>query len=227
MACSTPTIYDFKTLSEQKSFLRKRAKSALKEYCSDQKLMEQCALSCLNSVTKSEIYQNADFILAFMPLFDEMPIFKILVQAFLDKKKVLIPKIVENSNEMEFYFIPEKVFSLVLQKKDFTDSADFKNLFSIQNPFKILEPDSSWQKLDLNLLPQKSLIFVPGLAFNLEGLRLGRGKGFYDRFLTEIKEKNIVRCGVCFTICVTKAIPVEKTDQKVDFLLTEYGLVKC
>lgn len=221
MSCSTPTIYDFETLSEQKKFLRNRAKSALKTYCSDKNLMLSCADSCLNSLTNSEIYKNSDFIFAFMPLKDEMPIQKIFKRAFSDGKKVLIPKMIPNSCEMEFYFIPEKIFN---SKKDEIFSED---LFDSENSYRILEPKSDWEKYSIQQITEKTLILVPGLAFNLEGQRLGRGKGFYDRFLQQIQEKNPVTCGICFTICITKAIPVEKTDFKVDFLLNEYGITKC
>ena len=215
MACHTPDIYQFETISEQKKFLRKRAKSFLKEYCADQALMEQASLSAFDAVVKSSIYQKAPFILSFMPLKDEVNLLPLMKQALKDGKKVLLPRMSGSSNDMDFYF-----------------ADDLEGAFDSDNPFFIQEPLPSAKKLELSELPPSSLIFVPGLAFNLEGDRLGRGKGFYDRFISRLaqslpEEKMPVLCGVCFTICVTKAIPLEENDRKVDWLLTEYGLVEA
>ena len=227
MACHTPDIYQFETITEQKKFLRKRAKSFLKEYCADQALMEQASLSALDAMVKSSIYQKAPYILSFMPLKDELDLIPLMKLALKDGKKLLLPRMYSpemgpakdeelnpNSNDMDFFFVD-----------------DLEVAFDSDNPFSIREPSLSAKKLLLSELPPSSLMFVPGLAFNLEGDRLGRGKGFYDRFISRLaqslpEEKMPLLCGVCFTICVTKGIPVEEKDRKVDWLLTEYGLVQ-
>jgi 5-formyltetrahydrofolate cyclo-ligase len=61
------------------------------------------------------------------------------------------------------------------------------------------------------------LIFVPGVAFDLNGHRLGRGKGFYDRLLANARG---VKCGVAFDQQVVKAVPAEAHDIRMDFILT-------
>ena len=207
--CHTPTIYDYKTVEEQKSFLRKRAKAALKEYCSDLPLMKQTAKSVVTSVTNSDEYKNATMILGFMPMNDEVDIVPLMKQALKDKKKVAVPKMAKSGNDMDFYLID-----------------DFDGDFTSDNKYNIREPSENCTKLSPDQIPSDALIFVPGLVFNLEGARLGRGKGYYDKYLSRVPDcdKRIV-CGVCFTICVTKAVPIEKNDVRVNYLLNEYGFI--
>lgn len=207
--CHTPTIYDFNTVSEQKSFLRKRAKTALKEYCSDISLMEQTASSVVSSVTSSSEYKAASLIMGFMPMNDEVNIIPLLEQALKDGKKVAVPKMELSENDMDFYLV-----------NDLTSS------FTTDNKYNIKEPSEINKKLCPEQIPSDAIIFVPGLVFNLEGARLGRGKGYYDKYLSRIPDgKNKIICGVCFTICVTKAVPMEENDMRVNYLLNEYGFI--
>ena len=63
------------------------------------------------------------------------------------------------------------------------------------------------------------LVLVPGVAFDAKGGRLGRGKGFYDRWLQA--HPTVVKVGVCFDFQIVPAIPMEAHDQTVDFVVTE------
>ena len=62
---------------------------------------------------------------------------------------------------------------------------------------------------------QLDLIVVPGLAFTAEGTRLGRGAGFYDRFLSTIPGTTD-KIGVCFEFQRLSEIPHESHDVKMD-----------
>jgi 5-formyltetrahydrofolate cyclo-ligase len=62
---------------------------------------------------------------------------------------------------------------------------------------------------------QLDLIVVPGLAFTADGSRLGRGAGFYDKFLSEIPGST-VKIGVCFEFQCLSEIPQESHDVKMD-----------
>jgi 5-formyltetrahydrofolate cyclo-ligase len=64
-------------------------------------------------------------------------------------------------------------------------------------------------------LQQFDLIVVPGLAFTAEGSRLGRGAGFYDKFLCEVP-KTTLKVGVCFAFQRVSQIPHEPHDVKMD-----------
>ena len=69
-----------------------------------------------------------------------------------------------------------------------------------------------------------AVVLVPGMAFTAEGSRLGRGGGFYDRFLRTLP-KSSVRIGVCFSAQIMPVLPTERHDEPVSFLLTEAGWI--
>ena len=70
------------------------------------------------------------------------------------------------------------------------------------------------------------LVVAPGLAFDNNGNRLGRGGAYYDRFFqsTQLKAQ---KCGFAFTQQLVESIPMEKYDKPVDFLVTEEGVINC
>lgn len=61
-------------------------------------------------------------------------------------------------------------------------------------------------------------LFIPGVGFGLEGRRLGRGKGYYDRYLENSKALKI---GVCWSEQIVSELPVESHDCHMDFIITE------
>jgi 5-formyltetrahydrofolate cyclo-ligase len=65
------------------------------------------------------------------------------------------------------------------------------------------------------------LVVVPGVAFTLDGARLGHGKGFYDRFLTALAASGHrpPAIGVCFAEQVVDALPVEPHDVRLQRVL--------
>ena len=75
------------------------------------------------------------------------------------------------------------------------------------------------------------LVLVPGLAFDASGGRLGRGGGFYDRFLPGAGgaggPDGAVRIGVCWSGQIVDAVPAEPHDVRVHMLVTEDGLSRC
>lgn len=66
---------------------------------------------------------------------------------------------------------------------------------------------------DLTKEPSPCYALVPGLAFDAKGHRLGRGKGYYDRFLASFKGKTI---GVCFDFQKVAEVPVDAHDVAVN-----------
>ena len=67
------------------------------------------------------------------------------------------------------------------------------------------------------------LVLVPGLAFDATGARLGRGKGFYDRWLGA--NPSVTSLGVCFKCQILESLPAEAHDARVDAILTEDGVL--
>ncbi len=61
-------------------------------------------------------------------------------------------------------------------------------------------------------------IFVPGVGFDLSGARLGRGKGFFDRYL---QNRDALRIGLAWSHQLVEKIPVESHDCHMDYIITE------
>jgi len=80
------------------------------------------------------------------------------------------------------------------------------------------------------LLPgtEPSLVLVPGLAFDTQGNRLGRGGGYYDRFLPSLKSqgKAMLILGCSFTCQLLESLPRDSWDQTMDAHISEVGLLK-
>jgi len=64
------------------------------------------------------------------------------------------------------------------------------------------------------------VVIVPGLAFTVEGDRLGQGGGWYDRFLAGVRPEAIT-IGVAFAPQVVESLPVEPHDKRVDLVITD------
>ena len=87
--------------------------------------------------------------------------------------------------------------------------------------FQILEPKLSLQKVPLGkFFPENAVILVPGLLFSADGKRLGRGKGFYDRYIAAIPaEKKALLCGTGFSFQLAPDVPVEPHDRRLDCVI--------
>jgi len=70
-----------------------------------------------------------------------------------------------------------------------------------------------------------NIILVPGVAFDREGARLGRGGGYYDRLLTGVPS-GVRRVALCFACQLVECVPVESHDAEVDAIVTEDGWIE-
>jgi 5-formyltetrahydrofolate cyclo-ligase len=70
------------------------------------------------------------------------------------------------------------------------------------------------------------LLLVPGLAFDRSGARLGRGGGFYDRLLAQVRP-DVTSIGVTQAARLIDTVPVHDHDRRVDMVVTEDGLIDC
>ena len=75
------------------------------------------------------------------------------------------------------------------------------------------EPFTDYQQIDVAL--------IPGMAFDAQGHRLGRGKGYYDRFLSQslILNSQLRTIGVCFDFQKVKEVPVGPQDVSVNVVI--------
>jgi 5-formyltetrahydrofolate cyclo-ligase len=97
-----------------------------------------------------------------------------------------------------------------------TDSLSFRHVSALSElvpgRFGIREPGPGPGVKELDL------ILVPGLAYTIEGSRLGRGAGFYDRFLSRTVG-TILKVGICFEFQLVTEIPHEPHDVKMDAIV--------
>ena len=86
---------------------------------------------------------------------------------------------------------------------------------------RILEP----ALLSTHIVPD--IMLVPLLAYDNQNNRLGYGGGFYDRYLKKYLKtnKNILTIGIAFSFQKHHKIPVSKNDVKLNYILTEKGIV--
>jgi len=86
--------------------------------------------------------------------------------------------------------------------------------------FGVIEPVAACPVIPPNRL---DFVVVPGVAFTLDGRRIGRGKGFYDRLLARVDG---VKCGVAFDEQIVEMIPLEPHDIRMDWIVTPTRLVR-
>ncbi len=149
-------------------------------------------------------FVSSDMLLIYYPLRSEVDTRLIIEAAFSLHKEVALPRIV--GNELEFHII--------------SDGYE-KNL--IKSSFGSLEPPPHTPMLNIDQYTD-ILLVVPGVAFSLSKERLGRAKGFYDRFINRYREYMSVM-GICFDVQLLDSIIVESWDEKVDFIITEKRVI--
>lgn len=137
---------------------------------------------------EEQFLADAKVILAFWSMPEEVYTHDFVLKWF-DSKKILLPKV--NGHTLDI-----KVFTGM-------------DGMVVDNKFGIAEPvGENFENLDLI-----DLIIVPGLAFDKNLNRLGRGKGYYDGLLQNSAAKKIA---VCYDFQIVENVPVESHDVKVD-----------
>lgn len=148
-------------------------------------------------VKKWNLYQVARSLLCYSAIQNEINCDKIIEMAWREKKKVCLPKVIDDS-KMEVY-----------QMNHWDDL--------IPGAYGILEPNPKKCK---KVNPKEvDLAFIPGIAFDQKGYRLGYGGGYYDRFLQHYPQ--IKRIGISYHALFVPTVYPEEHDIPVDYLITE------
>ena len=225
-------------LAAQKKILRKKIRSELRELTPEQ--IQQKSLSVLENFWKSndesvqkarQKYENACHILFYMPLPTEVNIVPLIEKAMKEGKNCYLPRIEDNEannddsttaslQNMTFYKLDN---SLPL-------SPSMPNAKDSQlevGKYDILEPKTSLEKFD-SVKPD-TIVIVPGLAFGRDRTRLGKGKGYYDKFFAQNMifgaaeiAQNMTKLAFCFDCQLLDTVPHDKYDIKVDIIITEF-----
>jgi 5-formyltetrahydrofolate cyclo-ligase len=188
------------TLNEQKAALRKDIRAALKNISTAARSAASAQLCA--RLKEQPFWNSAASVLFFAPLPDEADVWPLLQETVTGGKIAALPR---------------------LDPADQTYAArrvqNPPNEIAI-GPFGIREPKTGCAEIPMS---QLDLILVPGVAFDLCGRRLGRGRGFYDRLLAEVQG---VKCGIAFDEQVGGEIPTGEHDLLMDFILTPTRCVK-
>lgn len=92
----------------------------------------------------------------------------------------------------------------------------------IKNALQLVEPISALPALH----PEELDVFlVPGVLYTETGVRVGHGKGFYDRYLS--KNKKAIRIGIAYEFQIVKEIQAQPWDQQMDYVMTPERIIKC
>lgn len=182
-----------------KSTLRKEYLRVRRDLC-DKKEKDNGIFERLVSL---EILEKADLILAYASSPIEVDTRR-FIEYTLEKGKMLaLPVCAESGNTMCFYRI---------ESPDCLIPGKYKG---------IPEPDKT--KCKIATIGDNTVCLVPGLSFDKSGYRLGFGKGYYDRFLSE----NTVRTvGLCYEECMRETLPSDIHDKRVSVIVTEKEIYK-
>lgn len=153
---------------------------------------EQNSIIFNKVITNKKILKSST-LLTYVSFNDEIDTINI-IKYFLGKKKIAVPKI--ENNTMYFYYI--------------NSLNDLKNGY-----FNILEPTTNKKVIDF----KDTTCIVPGICFDINNYRIGYGKGFYDRFLSN---KNIYTICLSYKETLIKKIPIDKYDINLNEVITPF-----
>lgn len=145
-----------------------------------------------------DIWKKAKIIHTYVSFRSEVDTRFIIYHSLVDGKKVLCP--ITNGEDLLFGEI-----------KSFNDL--------VKGPYGILEPSKP-----INLDPERiDIIIVPGISFDLKGFRLGYGKGFYDRFIKNLR--NPIKIGLAFDQLIRESLLSDENDARVNMIISEKRII--
>ena len=197
--------------NSDKAHLRQKVLKILKNF--DEDTIQDKSESISRHLFSTSYWEKAKIVLAYITMKGEVDTAGIYTRALREGKRIAAPRITKQN--LVFYCIS----SLKVGLKT--------------NSYGIREPDP--EKRALNQLfdyyensDKPIIVVMPGLAFDRSLNRLGRGSGYYDRFLASIKGINEGACtfvGVCFREQLFDWIPSNQNDQRVDLIITEKEII--
>lgn len=188
-----------------KNKLREALKSKRSSLSDDEVIRMSKAIK--SQILELDIYKSSSNILTFISFGNEVDT-KELITSSLDCQKYIYAPRVANK-DMDFY----KIYNL----EDLVTSK-----------FGVLEPipdDSNLFELNEDRLKEKTIMIIPGLAFDNKGNRLGYGKGYYDEYLSRDYAKDFVKIAVAYDFQIVDKVPIDEYDVPVDYIVTPTNIV--
>lgn len=149
-----------------------------------------------------DLYKSSSNILSFISFGKEVDT-KELIKSSIDyQKNIYAPRVAINS--MDFYKI-SNLENLVTSKFGVSEpKPDYNNLFILNE----------------ERLKEKTIMIIPGLAFDSMGNRLGYGKGYYDEYLSREYAKDFTKIALAYDFQIVDEVPTDEYDLPVDYIVT-------
>ncbi len=186
------------TVADEKKNLR-----AIMIACRDALHRERAAAAVGNRrarVIASEYYRDASAVVLYSAIGNEVSTDRIFADALASGRAVFYPRV-------------DTATGTIVARR-IRDRAELA-----RGAYGILEPPASAERLDSKSFA-KVLVCVPGVAFGLEGQRLGRGGGHYDRFIGQLGGEAI-SVGLAYSFQLLDRIPETGLDRRLNFIVTE------
>lgn len=186
------------SISERKKGLRQKMLAMGRALSANE--TESRSSSLKENILSLPEYKNAKKIMAFLAMKGESNLDGFIRQALLDGKEVYIP-----------VCLPERQ----MEAGRLIDMEHFEKgplgLRNLPAGYEVTSPES----LDL--------VLIPGLAVSQEGIRLGMGAGYYDRYLARVPFEK--RVAALWDFQVIPDIPSEPFDQKIAKIVTDKSVI--
>ena len=178
-------------MKDEKQALRKKMSRLKKEVPTGEKIRR--SKSILEKVEKLEAFQQSHVVMAYWSMSDEVHTHD-FIKMWSQSKAIVLPVVKGDQLELRFF---EGENSLIPGER-----------------YGIMEPAGTL----LQDVYQIDMIIVPGVAFDKQNNRLGRGKAYYDKLL---KKSRAYKAGICFDFQIVAQVPVDENDVPVNVVVTE------
>jgi 5-formyltetrahydrofolate cyclo-ligase len=186
-------------LTNNKSALRRHLRQVLADM-NDQTRQDKSQAAC-QFLVKTDEFRSARVIMLYLSMPTELDTSPLALAAWQTEKTVVVPKVSWDQRRM----LPVEITSL---QSGITVSAP-----------GVREPTSG-QPMPVNMI---DLVIVPGLCIAVSGHRIGRGMGFYDRFLSQSDFIGL-SCGLSFEEQIVTSLPTLDHDVALGMLVTDQGI---
>jgi 5-formyltetrahydrofolate cyclo-ligase len=207
-------------ITAEKKVLRRNMRSSLSSFFTDWPVAKHTSEKAAAVFLGSELYRNSEIVLAFLPGKNEIDATGIITKALADGKQAALPRVVSGTADMEFYYIRKEI-PLEVQCSP--------------GAYGIREPGPDSRIVPVSAFPSGVVVIVPGLVFSPGGDRLGKGRGFYDRYFARIAAAQetgtaffpAVRAGYCFSFQIADRVPSGPFDVSITHIITETCIISC
>jgi 5-formyltetrahydrofolate cyclo-ligase len=185
-----------------KAQMRQNLRTRLMELTDDERTTSS-RKACQHLIDTDQ-FKRASVVMFYLSLPHEIDVKPAILHAWQQGKTVAVPKVSWQQRHM----IPVEITSL--------ETGVAIEAAGLRNPITgvPVPPD------DIDL------VVTPGLAFDKNGNRLGRGGSYYDRFFDSNK-LGAYKCGFAFSQQIVEDVPTDVNDVRMDLVVTEAGVIKC